>query len=167
MYYEAQAKPSTKRVRPPMAKHTPRFIRGHSKATKREYFGWEPVLYDDESGHASSLSRKKVRKPRTVRPCDSEETSVKGPLSASAQEGTSSSAPAPITNDWSPAEGSEQEWKPSLNDSSFDSYPVSDAPSVNDRNKEDYPKFSSWMNARTYVMTQPACTSGTGSREAR
>ena len=49
-------------------------------------------------------------------------------------EGTSSSAPAPITTDWSP-EGSEQEWRPSATDSRLDSCPVSDAPSVNDRNE--------------------------------
>ena len=39
----AQAKPTAKRVRPPMAKHKPVFTRGHTQAMLK-FFGREPEL---------------------------------------------------------------------------------------------------------------------------
>ena len=110
---EAQAKPTAnKRVRPPMAKHTPVFTRGHTKAM-REFFGREPVHDDDDDGsaHPTKKQLKKTREMRTVYQWDSEEPPVKGPPAAPAQEGTSSTAPAPITSNRSSPLGSEPDWR--------------------------------------------------------
>ena len=156
---EAQAKPSAKRERPPMAKHTPIFTRG-IKAAMHNYFGWEPK-YDNESGFPTrktyrremrEVHRRREQEMRTIHPCDSEDPPVKGPPSVPAQEGTSE--PEPTASPSSSQIGSEPGWRKSLStDSSYftEEWPddQEDERNLEERNL-DYPKYSvdEFMNLR-------------------